>query len=88
MAGHGGDGRSAVLATVTIVNRDYAGVAMRGAADSPAGSGRAVTRLAALARFPPRPLVLDLSDQVSPHLREGMIKVALVGGGDEVSPSR
>ena len=77
-----------MLATVTIVNRDYAGVAMRGAAESPAGSGRAVTRLAALARFPPRPLVLDLADQVSAHLRKGMIKVALMGGGHEVRPSR
>ena len=54
----------------------------------PAGSGRAITRLAALARFAPRPLVLDLADQVSTHLREGMIKVALVGGGHEVRPSR
>jgi hypothetical protein len=48
----------------------------------------AVTRLAALPRFAPRPLVLDLSDQVSAHLREGMIKVALVGRSHEVSPSR
>jgi hypothetical protein len=35
--------------------------------------------LSALARFAPRSLVLDLADQVSTHLREGMIKVALVG---------
>ena len=55
---------------------------------SPAGLGRAITRLPALARFAPRPLVLDLADQVSTHLREGMIKVALVGGGHEVRPSR
>jgi hypothetical protein len=53
-----------------------------------AGLGRAITGLPALARFAPRPLVLDLADQVSTHLREGMIKVALVGGGYEVRPSR
>ena len=64
-------------------------VAIPGAtAESHAGSGGAVTGLAALARFAPRPLVLDLADQVSAHLREGMTKVALVGGGHEVSPSR
>jgi hypothetical protein len=79
-----GGGRSAALAMVTLPTRLRL-IAMRGA---PAGSGRAVTGLAALARFAPRPLVLDLSDQVSAHLREGMIKVALVGGGHEVSPSR
>ena len=50
--------------------------------------GRAITRLPALARFAPRPLVLDLADQVSTHLREGMIKVVLVGGCHEVRPSR
>ena len=66
---------------------DY-GVAMQGAPESSAGSGRAITRLPALARFAPRPLVLDLADQVSTHLREGLIKVALVGGGHEVRPSR
>jgi hypothetical protein len=60
----------------------------QGAAESPAGSGRAITRLPAHARFAPRSLVLDLADQVSTHLRKGMIKVALVGGGDEVRPSR
>ena len=53
-----------------------------------AGLGRAITGLPALARFAPRPLVLDLADQVSAYLREGMIKVALVGGGYEVRPSR
>ena len=53
-----------------------------------AGLGRAITGLPALARFAPRPLVFDLADQVSTHLREGMIKVALVGGGYEVRPSR
>jgi hypothetical protein len=79
------EGRSAVLAMMTIANTD-AGVA--GAAESPVGSSRAITRLPALTRFAPRPLVLDLSDQVSAHFREGMIKVALVGGGHEVSPSR
>jgi hypothetical protein len=61
--------------------------AMQGATESPAGSGRAITRLPALARFAPRPLILDLADQVSTHLREGMIKIALVGGGHEVRPS-
>ena len=60
----------------------------RGPAESPAGSGRAITRLPALARFPPRPLLLDLADQVSSHLREGMIKLALVRGGHQVRPSR
>ena len=50
--------------------------------------GRAITGLPTLARFAPRPLVLDLADQVSTHLPEGMIKVALVGGGHEVRPSR
>jgi hypothetical protein len=79
------EGRSAVLAMMTIANTD-AGVA--GAAESPVGSSRAITRLPALTRFAPRPLVLDLSDQVSAHFREGMIKVALVGRGHEVSPSR
>ena len=39
-------------------------------------------------RLAPRPLLLDLSDQVSTHFREGQIKVALVRGGHEVSPSR
>jgi len=53
-----------------------------------AGLGRAIARLPALARFAPRSLVLDLADQVSTHLCEGMIKVALVGGGHEVRPSR
>ena len=48
----------------------------------------AIARLAALAGFSPRPLVLDLADQISTHLREGMIEVALVGGRDEVRPSR
>jgi hypothetical protein len=52
------------------------------------GSSRAITGLPALARFAPRPLFLDLADQVSTHLREGMIKVALVGGCHEVRPSR
>jgi hypothetical protein len=65
-------------------NRDHAGVAIQGAAESPAGSSRAITGLPALARFAARPLFLDLADQVSTHLREGMIKVALVGGGYEV----
>jgi hypothetical protein len=74
-----------VVATAT---RDYAGAAMQGATESPAGSGRAITRLPALARFAPRSLVLDLADQVSTHLREGLIKVALVRGGHEVRPSR
>jgi hypothetical protein len=60
----------------------------RGAAESPAGSGRAFASLQALARFATRPLVLDLADQISTHLREGMIEVALVGGGHEVRPSR
>ena len=77
-----------MLAMVTTANRDYAGAAVQGATESAAGSGRAITRLAALARFAPRPLVLDLADQVSTHLGEGMIKVALVGGGHEVRPSR
>jgi hypothetical protein len=76
------------LAMVTTANRDYAGVAMQGAAESPAGSGRAITRLPALARFAPRFLVLNLADQFSTHLREGMIKVAFMGGGHEVRPSR
>src|SRR5829696_5261926 len=44
--------------------------------------------LPALAGFAPRSLFLDLADQVSTHLREGMIKVALVGGCHEVRPSR
>ena len=35
----------------------------------PGRSGRAITRLPALARFAPRFLVLDLADQVSTHLR-------------------
>ena len=58
-----------------------------GAAESRAGSGGCGNASAALARFAPRPLALDLADQVSTHLREGMIKVALVRGR-EVSPSR
>jgi hypothetical protein len=52
------------------------------------GLSRAITRLPALARFAPRFLILDLADQVSTHFREGMINVALVGGGHEVRPSR
>ena len=68
--------------------RDYAWVAMQGAAESPTGSGRAVAGLAALARFPPRLLVLDLADQLATHLRERMIEVALVGGGHQVRPAR
>lgn len=80
-------GRSAVFAMVTTANKDYTGVAMQGPAESAAGSGRAITRLPALARFPPRPLLLDLADQVSSHLREGMIKLALVRGGHQVRPS-
>jgi hypothetical protein len=81
-------GRSAVFAMVTTANKDYTGVAMQGPAESAAGSGRAITRLPALARFPPRPLLLDLADQVSSHLREGMIKVALVRSRHQVRPSR
>ena len=69
-------------------DRDYAGAAMQGGTESLGGSGRAITRLAALAGFAPRPLVLDLADQFSPHLGEGMIKVALVRTGHEVRPSR
>ena len=72
----------------STANRDDAGVAIQGAAESTAGSSRAITGLPALARFAPRPLFLDLADQVSTHLREGMIKVALVGGCHEVRPSR
>ena len=52
--------------------------------DPEAGSGRAITGLPALARLTPRPLFLDLADQVSPHLRAGLIKVVLVGGCHEV----
>jgi hypothetical protein len=48
----------------------------------------AIARLAALAGFSPRPLVLDLADQISTHLPEGMIEVALMGNRDEVRPSR
>ena len=69
-------------------NRDHAGVAIQAPPNPGPGSSRAITGLPALARFAPRPLVLDLADQVSPHLREGMIKVALVGGCHEVRPSR
>jgi hypothetical protein len=76
-----------VLAMVTTANTD-AGVAIQGVAESPAGSSRAITGLPALARLAPRPLFLDLADQVSTHFREGMIKVALVGGRHEVRPSR
>ena len=47
---------------VTTADRDYAAVAMQGAAESPAGLGRAIPRLPALARFAPRSLVLDLAD--------------------------
>jgi hypothetical protein len=61
---------------------------MQGAPNPPAGSGRAITRFPALAGFAPRPLLLDLADQVPTHLRVGLIKVALVGGGHEVRPSR
>jgi len=62
--------------------------AVVGAAQSRAGSGRALARLPALARFAPRPLVLNLADQVSTHLREGMIEVAFAGGGHEVRSFR
>jgi hypothetical protein len=66
----------------------YAGVAIQGPAVSQAGSSRAITGPPALARLTPRPLFLDLADQVSTHLREGMIKLALEGGCYEVRPSR
>ena len=72
---------------MTTANRDYAQVA-RGATSPRSGLGCVITRLAALARFAPRSFVLDLADQVFTHFREGMIKVALVGGGHEVCPSR
>ena len=61
---------------------------IQGAAEFAAGSSRAITGFPALARFAPRPLLLDLADQIFTHLREGMIKVALVGGCHEVRPSR
>ena len=77
-----------MFAMVTTANRGYAGAVTQGATGSLAGSGRAITGLPALTGFAPRPLVLDLADQVSTHLGEGMIKVALVGGGYEVRPSR
>jgi hypothetical protein len=73
---------------MTAVNRDYTGAGIQGGIESLAGSGRAITRLAALPRFAPRPFVLDLADQFSTHLGEGMIKVALVRSGHEVRPSR
>jgi len=79
-------GRSAVLATVITANRDHARVDV-GRRRIPVRSGRAIARLPALARFAPRSLVLDLTDQVSTHLREGIIEVALVAGGHEVRPS-
>ena len=82
----GGGGRSAPVAMVTPPTRLRRG-RDAGAAESPAGSGGCGNASAALARFAPRPVVLDLSDQVSAHFREGMIKVALVRGR-EVSPSR
>ncbi len=69
------------------VRRQLPGVAIQGA-ESAVGLSRAITRLPALARFAPRFLILDLADQVSTHFREGMINVALVGGGHEVRPSR
>jgi hypothetical protein len=81
------EGRSAVLAMVTIANTD-AGVAMQAPPNPGPGSSRAITGLPALARLAPRPLFLDLADQVSTHVREDMIKVALVGGCHEVRPSR
>ena len=77
-----------MFAMVTTANRGYAGAVTQGATGSLAGSGRAITGPPALTGFAPRPLVLDLANQVSPHLREGIIKVALVGGGHEVRPSR
>jgi hypothetical protein len=55
-------GRSAVLAVLTTTKRDCAWAAMQGATESPAGSRRPITRLAAFARFASRPLVLDLAD--------------------------
>jgi hypothetical protein len=36
-----------------------------------------MTGLPAFARLAPRPLFLDLADQVSTHFREGRIKLAL-----------
>src|SRR5829696_813 len=78
---------SAVLAHGSPIEGKFPG-SETSAGASPARLGRAITRLPALARFAPRPLLLDLADQVSTHLREGMIKVALVGGGHEVRPSR
>jgi hypothetical protein len=77
-----------IKAVHALPNRSAARAMMQATAWSLAGSGRAIARLATLAGFAPRPLVLDLADQTSTHLREGMIEVALVGGRDEVRPSR
>ena len=79
---------SELLTMVTPPRRDDAGAAMPGGTGSPRGSGRAISRLAALAGFAPRPLVLDLADQFSTDLGEGMIKVALVRSGHQVRASR
>jgi hypothetical protein len=76
---HGGGGGSAVLAIVTLPTR-HPGVAMRG---PPAGSGRAAMGLPALARFAPRPLLLELSDQVSAHEAHG--RVGLLGRRPRIS---
>jgi hypothetical protein len=80
--------RTQVACRKRTANRDHGGVAIQAGAESPAGSSRAITGLPAFARFAPRPLFLDLADQVSTHVGEGMIKVALVGGCHEVRPSR
>ena len=68
-------------------NRDHGGVVIQGAVESRArvkscdngSSGACGSR---------RGLFLDLADQVSTHVREGMIKVALVAGCHELRPSR
>jgi len=82
--------RSVTGSAVVVRTADRGDISRVGtsAGASPAGLGRAITGLPALARFAPRPLVLDLADQVSTHLGEGMIKVVLVRGGHEVRPSR
>jgi hypothetical protein len=69
-------------------NRDHGGVVIQGAVESRARVKSCDNWSSGACGIAPRPLFLDLADQVSTHVREGMIKVALVAGCHELRPSR
>jgi hypothetical protein len=76
-------------------NRDHGGVVIQGAVESryrapsnPGPGGKSCDNGSSGACGSRRDLFLDLADQISTHVREGMIKVALVASCHEVRPSR